>query len=66
MSITPNQQAQKDRAMAEAMKHMEYSAVDRMRDAQLARFEKEDAITFNDERETARKVKDANGASTVE
>ena len=59
--MTPNQEAQKKRAMDEAMKHMEYSAVDRMRDKQLENYEREDAITNRDE--ASHHVRDVNGAS---
>jgi len=60
--MTPNQEAQKNRAREEAEKHLEYAAVDRMRDQQLARYDAEDAITNRDVAARTRGVRDANNA----
>jgi hypothetical protein len=60
--MTPNQQAQKDRAREESERHLSYAAVDRMRDKQLANYEREDAISNRQTGTTARKVLDANNA----
>lgn len=60
--ITPNQQQQKDKARQEAEKHLNYSAVDRVRDAQLAEGERRDASVNRDGEANKRKVRDANNA----
>jgi len=60
--MTPSQQAQKDRARADAERHQDYAAVDRMRDSQLANYEREDAITNNEMGSRTRKVRDTNNA----
>ena len=39
--MTPNQQAQKDRARAEAEHHLEHSAVDRMREKRMMEGERD-------------------------
>ena len=60
--MTPNQQAQKDRARAEAEEHLDYSAVDRKRDRQLREYEARDARINGEDRRTAMKVRDTNNA----
>jgi hypothetical protein len=60
--MTPNQQAQKDRARAEAEQHMKYSAVDQKRDSMLAENTARDARIFNEEAGTTRSVRDSNNA----
>jgi len=60
--ITKDQQAQKDHARYESIKHLEYSAVDRMRDSQLAEGERRDARINQETEATTMKVRDANNA----
>jgi len=58
--MTPSQQEQKDRARAEAEEHLNYAAVDRMRDTQLAAYEANDARSQADMRANASGVRDMN------
>lgn len=60
--MTPNQQAQKDRARAEAEKHVEHSAVDRMREANMMKGMARDAVTNSGMLVRTKKVRDANNA----
>ena len=60
--MTPNQQAQKERARHEAEEHLQYSAVDRVRDRQLAEDMARDARINNSDEMRTMKVRDANNA----
>lgn len=60
--ITKNQQMQKDHARKEAEQHMHYAAVDQMRDAILAKYDRADEVTNSGDRMRAKKVRDANNA----
>lgn len=64
--MTPSQEAQKERARHEAEQHMSYAAVDRMRDAQLERYEQHDAMMERARLNNARPVRDANGYSAAD
>ena len=60
--MTPNQQAQKDRARAEAERHIQHSAVDRMREANMMEGMRKDAAVNNSDLSRTKKVRDANNA----
>lgn len=60
--MTPSQQAQKDRARAEAEEHLEHSAVDRKREANMVEGMRKDAAVFSDDDSRTKKVRDANNA----
>ncbi len=60
--MTPNQQAQKDRARAEAEEHVERSAVDRKRESNMMDGIAKDAVVNNADLATKKKVRDANNA----
>jgi hypothetical protein len=60
--MTPNQQAQKDRARAEAEKHLDHSAVDRMREANMMEGMRRDAVVNRKDEMTKKGVRDANNA----
>lgn len=60
--ITSNQQAQKDRARAEAEHHLNHSAVDRMRESRMMEGERKDAMINGEDHKAAMKVRDANDA----
>jgi hypothetical protein len=61
--MSPEQERQKDEARKMAIKHLEYSAVDRQRDEILDKYNREDAISEREMRSNARKVRDVNGYS---
>lgn len=60
--MTPNQQAQKERARAEAEYHIQHSAVDRMRESRMMEHEKRDNMINSEDKKSAMKVRDANNA----
>jgi hypothetical protein len=60
--MTPNQQAQKDRARAEAEYHQERSAVDRVREANMVSGERKDATMSRQNLDRAMGYRDANNA----
>lgn len=60
--MTPSQAAQKERARKEAVQHLQHSAVDRLRESNMADGQREDNITNNGDLMRARKVRDANNA----
>jgi len=60
--MTPNQQAQKDRARAEAEHHLEHSAVDRKREANMMEGMRKDAEVNREDLSRTKKVRDANNA----
>ena len=60
--MTPSQQAQKDRARAEAEQHCTYSAVDRMRDSYLEQNIVRDARIHLEEEPALRAARDANNS----
>lgn len=60
--MTPNQQAQKDRARAEAEHHLHHSAVDRSREMRMMEGERRDAMVNNEDHRAKMKVRDANNA----
>lgn len=64
--MTPDQERQKNQAREEAERHLSYAAVDRMRDADLLKVERSDAIMERDRLSNARKVRDANSYSAAD
>lgn len=60
--MTLNQAEQKDRARREAEEHLEHSAVDRKREANMMEGERRDAVTNNSDLMRAKQNKDVNGA----
>ena len=60
--MTPNQQAQKDRARAEAEEHLEHSAVDRKREANMLEGMRKDAAVNSSDLGRTKQVRDANNA----
>jgi len=60
--MTPSQTEQKERARREAEHHVEHSAVDRMREANMMKGMRADEVTNNGDLMRAKKVRDANNA----
>lgn len=60
--MTPSQEAQKERARAEAEKHVKHSAVDRMRESNMEAGMRHDAMVNSDDSRRKMKVRDANNA----
>lgn len=60
--MTPNQQAQKERARAEAEHHLDHSAVDRMRETNMMEGVRRDAMVNREDKARTMKVRDANNA----
>jgi len=60
--MTPSQQAQKDRARAEAEEHLEHSAVDRKRESNMMAGMRKDEMVNNTDMATKKAVRDANNA----
>jgi len=60
--MTPNQQAQKDRARAEAEEHLDHSAVDRKREANMMEGMRKDAAINSNDLARTKTYRDANNA----
>ncbi len=60
--MTPRQKEQKDRARAEAEHHLEHSAVDRKREANMMEGMRKDAGINREDEARTKKVRDANNA----
>jgi hypothetical protein len=60
--MTPSQAEQKERARKEAIKHLEHSAVDRLRESHMEEGIRRDAAVNASDLGRTKKVRDANNA----